>query len=104
MIPESIPIVIDKPEFDTVEIYGVHDLHYGNECFDVHRWNEFTKLILSEPNRFVVFVGDLMENAVPNSKSDVFSQTATPCSHSIKGSFLTVAAATSSLTAPAHKG
>lgn len=78
MIPESIPIVIDKPEFDTVEIFGVHDLHYGNECFDSHRWNEFTKLILSEPNRFVVFVGDLMENAVPNSKSDVFSQTATP--------------------------
>ena len=78
MIPESVPIVIDKPAFDTVEIFGVHDLHYGNECFDSHRWNEFAKLILSEPNRFVVFVGDLMEIAVPNSKSDVFSQTATP--------------------------
>lgn len=78
MIPESIPIVIDKPEFDSVEIYPIHDLHYGNECFDSHKWNSLAEQILSAPNRFVVFVGDLMENAIPNSKSDMFTQTSTP--------------------------
>ena len=78
MIPESIPIVIDKPEFDSVEIYPIHDLHYGNECFDSHKWNSLAEQILSAPNRFVVFVGDLMENSIPNSKSDMFTQTSTP--------------------------
>lgn len=78
MYPETIPIIVDKPEFDTIEIYAIHDIHYGNEMFDAHRWNRLCEKILSKPNAFVVFVGDLMENAIPGSKSDVFSQTATP--------------------------
>lgn len=78
MNPETKPIVVDLPQFEEIEIYPVHDLHYGNECFDAHKWNELSKLILEKENRYVVFVGDLMENAVPNSKSDVFTQTATP--------------------------
>ena len=78
MKPETIPIIIDRPDLNEVEIYPIHDLHYGNECFDAHRWNELSTMILSKPNRFVCFVGDLMENAVPNSKSDMFAQTATP--------------------------
>ena len=79
MIPESVPIVIDRAEFDDVEIYPIHDLHYGNECFDAHKWNVLTKHILDQPNRLVVFVGDLMENCVPSNKnSDMFTQTATP--------------------------
>lgn len=77
MIPESIPIVIDLPQFDEIEIYPIHDLHYGDENFDSHKWNELTKLILSKPNALVAFVGDLMQAAIPNSKSDMFSQKAT---------------------------
>lgn len=78
MTPETMPIVVDLPEFETIEIYPIHDLHYGNEQFDSHKWNALSQMILSEPNRFAIFVGDLMENAVPNSKSDIFAQTATP--------------------------
>jgi hypothetical protein len=76
MIPESIPIVIDTT-FDEIEIYPIHDLHYGDENFDSHKWNELTKLILSKPNAMVAFVGDLMQAAIPNSKSDMFTQKAT---------------------------
>lgn len=75
MLPENVSIIVDLPQFETIEIYPVHDLHYGNEMFDAHKWNELAKLIHAEDNRFIVWVGDLMENAVPNSKSDVFSQT-----------------------------
>lgn len=79
MNPETIPIVVNRPELETIEIFPIHDLHYGSELFDAHKWNELTSLILSEPNRMVVFVGDLMENSVPSSShSDCFSQTATP--------------------------
>lgn len=74
MLPESVPIVVDKPEFNEIEIYPIHDLHYGDENFDMHRWNELSKLILAEPNRMVIFCGDLFQMALPNSKSSMFSQ------------------------------
>lgn len=78
MFSEKYPIIVDLPEHDEIEIFPVHDLHYGNECFDAHKWNELSKIILEKDNRYVIFCGDLMENAIPNSKSDMFSQTATP--------------------------
>lgn len=79
MQPDMKPIIFNTPaEFETIEIYPIHDLHYGNEQFDLQRWKKLKAEILSQPNRYCVMVGDLMEMAVPNSKSDVFSQTVPP--------------------------
>jgi hypothetical protein len=79
MYPETKPIIFNCPsEYRAVEVYPIHDLHYGNECFDAHRWNILRDYILSEPNRYVVWVGDLMENALPNSKSDPLTQIYSP--------------------------
>lgn len=78
MTPENVPIIINLPTVEQVEIYPIHDLHYGNELFDAHKWNELSKLILSEPNRYVIWVGDLMENTVQSSKGDIYTQTASP--------------------------
>lgn len=78
MFSDSYPIVVNFPQYEEIEIFPIHDLHYGNEMFDAHKWNALTQMILEKENRFVCFVGDLMENAVPNSKSDMFTQTATP--------------------------
>lgn len=73
------PILFDTPmEFNEVEIYPIHDLHYGNEQFDLNKWKKLKAEILAKPNRYCVMVGDLMEMAVPGSKSDVFSQTVPP--------------------------
>lgn len=79
MLPETKPILFScQKEYDTVEIYPVHDMHYGSEQFNLSKWNTLHDLILSEPNRYVIWVGDLMENAVPNSKSSVFDQMYSP--------------------------
>ena len=79
MYSETKPIIFNCPkEQETVEIYPVHDLHYGNECFDLRRWNRLHDLILSEQNRYVVWVGDLMENAIPDSKSSTLTQRYSP--------------------------
>ena len=79
MYTETQPIIFNCPrDFDTVELYPVHDLHYGNECFNTRKWAAFHDLILSEPNRFIVWVGDLMENAIPDSKSNPLTQTCPP--------------------------
>lgn len=79
MLPETTPIIF-KPEqaFDSIEIYPIHDMHYGSKNFSMPKWEAIKKDILSQPNRFVMWIGDLMENAIPNSKSDVFSQTCSP--------------------------
>ena len=79
MQPDMKPILFNAPaEFETVEIYPIHDLHYGNEQFNLNKWKKLKEEILSEPNRYCIFVGDMMEMAIPGSKSDVFSQTETP--------------------------
>lgn len=79
MFPETTPIIFNCPkEHDTVELFPVHDLHYGNECFNLSKWNRLHDLILAEPNRYVVWVGDLMENAIPGSKSNPLMQQYSP--------------------------
>lgn len=79
MYPDNKPILFNCPkEYKTIEIYPIHDLHYGNEQFDLSKWKALKEEILSQPNRYCIFVGDTMEMAVPGSKSDVFSQTVPP--------------------------
>ena len=63
---------------ESVEIYPLHDTHYGNVMHDDKRWYRLKKLILERQNRYVLWVGDMIENATRNSKSDVFYQTAPP--------------------------
>ena len=80
MYSETKPILFNCPkEYDTVEVYPVHDLHYGSEQFNLRKWNALHDLILSEPNRYVVWVGDLLENSVPFSNhSDCLTQMYSP--------------------------
>lgn len=73
------PIIFDTDKaFSEIEVYCLHDLHKGNEMFLEDQWEKVKAEILSRPNRFCVFVGDAMENAVPGSKSDVFAQVVPP--------------------------
>lgn len=66
------------PDFAQVEIFFAHDIHYGSSEHDQKRWKAYKDTILAEPNRYVIFVGDYCENAVIGSKSDVYTQTASP--------------------------
>ena len=73
------PIIFNTPkEFAYIELYVIHDLHKGSVEFDERKWNAVKEDILSVPNRYMIFVGDAMENAVPGSKSDIFNQVMTP--------------------------
>ena len=79
MQPDMKPIMFNTPlEFDEIEIYPIHDLHYGNRQFNLDKWKKLKEEILSQPNRYCVMVGDMMEMAIPGSKSDVFHQTVPP--------------------------
>jgi predicted phosphodiesterase len=56
------------------DIYFINDLHYGSELFNDKKWNAFKAEVMSNDHAYVCWIGDLMENAVPNSKSDVLTQ------------------------------
>ena len=76
---DHIPILIDLPNtLDYADIYFIHDVHYGSELFDNKKWEELKKQVLADDKAYVCWVGDLMENAIPNSKSDMFTQTHSP--------------------------
>lgn len=53
-------------------------MHIGNECFDTHKWSKLKQHILSAPNRYIAWIGDLMENAFPGTKSDPLLSVLTP--------------------------
>ena len=78
-LPDETPILFKtKRELPYVDIYFIHDVHYGSELFDDKKWEGIKNKILQDDKAFVCFVGDLMENALPNSKSDMFSQKHSP--------------------------
>ena len=80
MYSETKPIIFNCPkDYESVELFPIHDLHYGNECFNLAKWNRLHDLILDEPNRYVVWVGDLLENSIPFSNhSDCLTQMYSP--------------------------
>ena len=78
-LPDETPIIFKtKRELAYVDIYFIHDVHFGSELFDDKKWEGIKNKILQDDKAFVCFVGDLMENALPNSKSDMFTQKHSP--------------------------
>ena len=61
-----------------VKIYGVGDLHVGTIEANKKGWEYFNQLILDDPLAYVIFVGDLMNNATKSSVSNVFEETMRP--------------------------
>ena len=69
------PIIFNAPrDAQEIVIHAIHDLHYGNQCFDRNRWERIVA-DLQLQNHYAIFVGDLMENAIVGGKSDVLYQT-----------------------------
>ena len=74
-----MPIVCNLPkEIDYADIYFLHDVHFGSALFDERKWKHLKKKIKDNERAYVCWIGDLMENAIPGSKSDMFSQTHSP--------------------------
>lgn len=79
LLSDYTPVVFNTPkEFDEIELYFLHDIHYGSSNYDNRKWESIKAEILAADNRYIVWVGDYCENAVIGSKGDVYSQTASP--------------------------
>lgn len=65
-------------EFSELEIYPVADIHLGDPKTDEGLFSRFTAHILKEPNRFLILNGDLVNNAIKTSVSNVYNETMRP--------------------------
>lgn len=73
------PIICNLPrDIDYADIFFIHDLHYSAELFDEKKWKALKNKIQADDRAYICWIGDLMENAIPNSKSDVFTQRCSP--------------------------
>lgn len=65
-------------DFTTLELYPLSDLHIGSPFTDTVMFQKFIRYILAEPNRFILFNGDNMNNALKSSVSNVYNETMNP--------------------------
>ena len=73
------PIICNLPrDIDYADIYFIHDVHFGSEEFDEKKWKALKSKIQDGDRAYICWIGDLMENAIPNSKSDMFTQRHSP--------------------------
>ncbi len=78
-LPDNVPIICDLPRgIPYADIFFLHDIHFGSELFNEQKWKALKKKIQDNEYGYVCWVGDLIENAIPNSKSDMFTQKYSP--------------------------
>ena len=78
-LPDNIPIICNLPrDAEFADIYFLHDIHFGSELFNEQKWKALKKKIQDNELAYVCWIGDIMENAIPNSKSDMFTQKHSP--------------------------
>ena len=78
-LPDNIPIICNLPKnLEFADIYFLHDIHFGSELFNEQKWKALKKKIQENNCSYVCWIGDVMENAIPNSKSDIFTQKYSP--------------------------
>lgn len=78
-LPDEKPIICNLPkDLDYADIYFLHDIHFGSELFDERKWKSLKSKIQNDDRAYICWIGDLIENAIPNSKSDTFTQKYSP--------------------------
>ena len=65
-------------DFETVEILSLGDLHVGASSVDYQLFHKFIKYVLAKPNRFIIYNGDNMNNALKNSKGNAYGEVMRP--------------------------
>ena len=77
---DFIPVIHKFPEkdFNEMRIIPLADAHYGSQEFNETLWHSTVKRIQDDPNCFCVLVGDLIDNGLKNSLTNVYEATCSP--------------------------
>ena len=81
MLNDLMPVInkmstADHP--DKLTIVPLADAHYGAREFNETRWTNTLKRIYEDPHCFCVLVGDLIDNGLKNSVTNVYAATCPP--------------------------
>ena len=71
-------ITADLPQYSTLEIYPLADVHTGDPLQDKKRLKEFIAEVLEQDNRYVIVNGDIINNAVRQGVSDIYAEELNP--------------------------
>ena len=72
MRPDSQAIVHDL-EPRTVKVWVCGDVHVGAEGAQLEAWQKWLEQIQEDPDSYVVFLGDLLDNATRRSVGDIWT-------------------------------
>lgn len=78
MKQDSEMLIREFPKNDDLKIYPVGDLHIGAPEFNVREWDAFKKQLMSEPNSYITIGGDMMNNGLKSSVTNVYEETMRP--------------------------
>lgn len=79
MIKNDFEMIIKNVDTNKdVKVYAVGDLHVGAIQSNLKGWEEFNRRILDDPNAYVIFLGDLMNNATRSSVSNPYEDNMRP--------------------------
>lgn len=81
MLNDFIPVVHKmylKDHPNTITIVPLADAHYGSQEFNEVRWHKTIKRIYDDPHCFTILVGDLIDNGLKNSMTNIFEATCSP--------------------------
>ena len=65
-------------EWEQLELFPLNDLHIGDPKTDEALFKRFVRYVQDAPNRFLVGIGDLMNNGIKSSVSNIYNETMTP--------------------------
>lgn len=71
-------IVHKLPDFDYIEIYPIADFHDGDPKTDEAIFKNFVKYISAAENRYWLYAGDNLNNAIKSSVSNVYNEKRSP--------------------------
>ena len=64
--------------YNQARIYILSDLHLGSAHHDKQTREQFFEEVQAEENRYLIVNGDIINNAIKHSKSDIYSETINP--------------------------
>lgn len=71
-------LIYKFPNKKDIKIYPISDLHIGAEECLLDAWRDFVKRLKKEPNSYITILGDMMNNGIRSSVTDVYDEVISP--------------------------
>lgn len=69
---------VDLGNLESAYIIPISDMHIGDPMFDAEKFFGYRQWIQDTPNAYIVLNGDILNTAIKNSVSDIYSEVLSP--------------------------